>query len=243
MRYKWSRIVHKWLATCLQLPSCCMLCSEPILQGQKLCVACHAGLPWLSASCMHCALPCRGQHNRCVRCQQKPPIYDRLQGLFDYRAPLDRWIMQLKYQAALGYAVLLSDLMLKHLCLPTPKPDCIIPMPLHPKRQRQRGFNQTLEIAKRLGKYFQIPVDAKSCKKNRHTLPQSQISAPLRRYNIQSHFFTISPSLKGQKVLIIEDVVTTGSTLEALSIALKNVGVSRIDVWTCCRTLKKNGKK
>jgi ComF family protein len=166
-----------------------------------------------------------------------------IQALFDYRVPVSQWITRLKFQGDLAFAYLMGDLMAMHLRLPSEKPDCIIPLPLHPARQRQRGFNQTLEMAKRVKKKSQIPIDATSCKKIRHTPAQSAMNVTLRRHNIHPDFFSVSSSLKGKKVLIIEDVVTTGRTLQAFCIALKNAGVVCIDVWTCCRTEKKREKR
>lgn len=215
------------MGTCLQLPSYCVLCNKPTLKNQKLCVPCENGLPWLAIPDFQLSLP------------DFPHATVRIQSLFDYLPPLDRWIMRFKYKGDLFYADVLAELMVQYLSLPFDRPDCLISIPLHPTRQRERGFNQTLEIAKSVQKKILIPIDVKSCKKNRHTPSQSHFSAIHRRHNIDADVFTLSPDLDGKKVLIIEDVVTTGSTLQAFSSALKNAGVAAIDVWTCCRTEKK----
>jgi predicted amidophosphoribosyltransferase len=116
--------------------------------------------------------------------------------------------------------------------------DCIIPMPLSPSRQRQRGFNQTLELAKYIAHYHQRHLDRRSCTKIKETAPQSQLSLEQRSKNITAKAFHIAPSFSAQHVLVIEDVVTTGHTINALTTALKCAGVATVEIWSVCRTLK-----
>lgn len=221
---------------CTLWPTYCLSCDELIRSQRLLCVPCLEELPWIGPACRHCALPMNAS-DICPDCEQKPPVYDALCALFDYAPPVAKWITRFKYQGQLSFGHLFSDLMVEHLTLPC-RPDVILPVPLFPARQRQRGFNQTLEMAKHIKKKIRVPVDAVNCKKIRHTTPQAQVNALRRSRNIRPQAFAVSPTLKGKKVLIIEDVVTTGRTIEALSLALKQAGVLHITVWSCCRTVK-----
>jgi ComF family protein len=113
-------------------------------------------------------------------------------------------------------------------------PDCIIPVPLHPLRLKQRGFNQALEIARPIAKKLKIPIDTTHCLRIVATLPQAAISATARKHNIKNAFI-VNPLLKAKHVAIVDDVLTTGSTVTELAQRLKKSGVQKIDIWCCAR--------
>lgn len=113
-------------------------------------------------------------------------------------------------------------------------PECIIPVPLHRRRLRQRGFNQALEIAKPLAKKLQLPVDFKTCIRTKHTRPQSELSAKKRQQNIKNAF-TLKKPITAKHVAIVDDVMTTGNTVTELSALLRNNGVTTIEIWCCAR--------
>src|SRR5205823_2806463 len=115
--------------------------------------------------------------------------------------------------------------------------ECIVPVPLHPKRQCERGFNQALELAVVIAKKQQLKLDRWSCTRDRYTLPQATLSAEGRATNMNAKVFAIKPTFKAKHVLVIDDVVTTGATVEAFTVALKQKGVETVEVWSCCRTL------
>lgn len=124
--------------------------------------------------------------------------------------------------------------MAQHIIKTAELPDCIVPIPLHINRYRQRGFNQSIEIARHLSKQLTIPVDFNSCIRNRDTAHQTSLPAKQRRKNMLSAF-SIEKKLDFQHAAIIDDVMTTGATTSALAFALKQQGVSRVDVWVCAR--------
>jgi ComF family protein len=116
-----------------------------------------------------------------------------------------------------------------------PLPSLIIPVPLHPKRLRERGFNQALEIAKPISKKLKIPIDKKSCYRIRHTAAQSGLSQSDRLKNLANAFEMKKP-LIAKHIALIDDVMTTGQTLMELANLLYKNGVEKIDIWCCAKT-------
>lgn len=115
-------------------------------------------------------------------------------------------------------------------------PDRIIPVPLHAKRLKERGFNQALEIARPVAKHLRLPLDARGCKRTKYTDAQAQLDFANRSYNIKEAF-SIESDYSNQHIAIIDDVTTTGQTLRELSQALKKAGAKQIDLWCCAKTL------
>ena len=143
-------------------------------------------------------------------------------------------IAQLKFAHQYKNARLLGGLLAQHIGGSAELPDCIVPMPLHPNRYRERGFNQSIELARHLSKQLAIPLDLHSCVRNRDTAHQTSLPAKQRRKNMRKAF-SIKKSLPFQHVAIVDDVLTTGASASALAQALKQNGVSRVDVWVCAR--------
>jgi ComF family protein len=114
-------------------------------------------------------------------------------------------------------------------------PDVIMPVPLHPSRLRERGFNQALELAKPIGREFDIPIDTKSCKRIKATATQSTLDKKIRIKNMRGAFEIVQP-LDCKHLVLIDDVVTTGTTVNELAKILKANGVQRVDVWALART-------
>jgi ComF family protein len=208
---------------------------QPTYRDISLCQPCEQYLPWLKSNCSRCALPLVGKGLLCKHCLQIPPLYDRLQALFDYAWPLREFITQFKFGAHHHFAKLLGKLMANYLELTAPV-ECIIPVPLHKHRQIQRGFNQTLELATIIAKEKNLILEKRSCAKIIETRAQSSLRASSRTRNITPRVFAISPHFKAKRVLVIEDIVTTGATINAFAKALKQHGVEHIEVWACCRT-------
>lgn len=223
------------------LPTTCILCQEVSSRSYALCSSCEAQLPWLYNVCPQCALPfsayADSKHVVCGRCLRYPPPYDLTIALWHYQQPITRLIAGLKFNKQLKCAELMGKLLAKELikgsdyCLP----DCIIPVPLHPSRLRERGFNQALEIARPVAKQLQIPIDITSCQRVKATLAQSSIPARLRRKNTLNAF-QVTADLSARHVAIIDDVVTTGYTIKELAKQLKRAGVAKIDIWCLART-------
>lgn len=233
---KWLKIVQCLAKPCLQLPSYCLLCCRQSGRAFALCASCEGNLPWLRSICLRCALPLKDPINGC-QCALKLPPYDALQAVFDYAWPINRFIAKWKYGGQLHFTTLLAHFMVEQLT-PAFAVDCIIPMPLHPQKLRERGFNQCIELASMIAKHHAIPLDKWSCTRLSHTQTQSQLSAQQRIRNLHSASFAINKAFKAKHVLIVEDIVTTGATIVALTLALKHHGVETVEIWCCCRTLK-----
>ncbi len=218
------------------LPHTCILCHRKSDQRMDLCSACESELPFIAHACPYCGLPIPANALACGQCIKQPPLYDHTFTLFTYQSPITKLIYDLKFNRKLVNAKVLGDLMAKQLKI-TKKPDCLIPIPLHNKRLRARGFNQALEIARPIAKKFKIPINFTSCKRIKHTDAQAMISKKKRKKNIKNAF-AIDANFQAHHVVIIDDVVTTGQTVLEFARVLRKNGIQKIDVWCCARTNK-----
>ena len=178
----------------------------------------------------------------CGNCLKTPPAFDTCWSPFIYTQPLEWVIQQFKFNANLMYAPLLSDLMIQQIpafLYQQQRPDAVIPMPLHYKRLKHRGFNQSLLLAKPVAKVLGVPVDSVSCQRKHNTDHQTGKNARQRQLNIKGAF-QFNNHNNYQYLVIFDDVVTTGSSVLELSKTLKLSGVSRVDVWSLARAEKLN---
>lgn len=217
------------------LPPRCLLCHADSETGLDLCIGCRDDLPFQRHTCPRCALPMQTDQ-LCGQCQKTPPAYAQCIIPFHYAPPLDYMIQQLKYSKKLTYARLLGELMAQYFKQPRiTRPDLIMPVPLHPKRTRERGFNQALELARPIAKSLNIPIDSHSLHRIRHTPKQAGLTAKQRHENLKNAFH-LSKKIKAPHVVLFDDVMTTGMTVELLATELIKNGVARVDVWACART-------
>lgn len=214
-------------------PNICICCAQRSDHSYDLCSDCEQSLPWLDLTCQQCGVALKSNELICGQCLQQPPYFDRTLALFHYQAPISHWITQLKFKRQLIYARLLGQLMAKALKLPLP--DLLIPVPLHPKRLKQRGFNQALEIAKSLSKQTQIPIARFNCRRRKHTQAQTELNWQQRQTNLKNAF-SIKKPLTANAVAIVDDVMTTGATVNALAKQLKQQGVEHVQVLVPART-------
>jgi len=177
----------------------------------------------------------------CGHCIKSFPIYEKIYALFGYEEPVDRFISNLKFHDQMLYAKMFGILFTKKITHEWYKrkalPQYIIPVPLHNKRLRERGYNQSLEIARFISKKLDIPIDIKNCKRIRATKAQALTAAKQRYKNVRGAF-RVSDDFKAKHVVIIDDIVTTGNTVTDLCRALKIAGVKQIDVWCVARPNK-----
>lgn len=232
-------------------PPHCQLCGNThgLQYKGQLCAACASDIHINDHACRICAipLPCaaiteKNLSDICMQCIKSPPVYDSSWSPFVYAQPLEWMIQQLKFNAKLNYATLLSSLISANLprnINQELKPDAIIPMPLHNRRLKQRGFNQSQLLIKPIAKELQISLDLTSCLRIRDTEHQTGKNARHRQQNIKKAFKFINRK-NYQHVIIFDDVVTTGSSVSELSRELKQAGVSRVDVWSLARAEKIN---
>lgn len=236
---QWIKYVQSWVGATL-LPPVCLLCGAAGVTSARghrdLCPACQQALPWAGAQCVRCALPLSATASEalCGRCQAQPPAFERCLSPFVYRAPLDHLLLGLKFHGRLAPARLLGELMAQWLMarLDAP-PDHIIPVPLHASRLRERGFNQAVELARPIAKRFALPLSLAGVRRVRATPPQSALSRKQRLKNLKGAFEVLQPP--AGRVVIIDDVMTTGSTAHALADCLLRAGAEQVEVWVCAR--------
>lgn len=158
--------------------------------------------------------------------------------LFQYTEPISTLIWRLKFQGNLAIANWFSQCWIEYLkkCAYHTLPEIILPVPLHHTRLQERGFNQALEIAKPIGKYFSIPIDVRTCIRIKNTKAQSLLAGDQRKNNIKNAF-GLSYSVNAKYVAILDDVYTTGSTVSEISHLLKKSGVEKIDIWCCAKVV------
>jgi len=222
------------------LPPVCLLCGDAGSQGvghlRDLCPACQQALPWAVSQCARCALPLSATavEALCGHCQTQPLAFERCLAPFTYRAPLDHLLLGLKFNGRLAPARLLGELMAQWLAsMVDVPPDHILPVPLHASRLRERGFNQAVELARPIARRFDLPLNLDGVRRVRATQPQSELSRKERLKNIKGAF-EVSRPFHGQ-VVIIDDVMTTGSTAHELASVLLAAGAEQVSVWVCAR--------
>lgn len=225
--------IHSWL-----LPSSCLSCGQQGMDNMDLCRECRDELPWLAYPCRICALPlaAAAAHGICGECLQHPPPVQRVISPFTYDSPIKEWLLSLKYQGKLERARLLGELLCRHLQQrhPRPLPQLLLPVPLHPARQRQRGFNQALELARPLARALHIPLQSRLCQRIRPTQPQSGLKIARRHSNVKGAFRLAHPP-RVQHVAIIDDIITTGNTINEIARLLQAQGVTHIEAWSVAR--------
>ncbi|ADJ27928.1 ComF family protein [Nitrosococcus watsonii] len=217
-------------------PPRCALCGAPGTPEHDLCAPCRRDLPALGAACSRCArpLPIAGI---CGACQQQAPPQHYTFSPFRYAPPLDYLLLQLKFHGKLHLAPLLGQLTAEYLEQRVhPLPECIIPVPLHPTRLRERGFNQALELARPVAKQLKIPIHYKAVQRQRNTARQSELPRQERKRNLRGAF-ALNNTLTARHVAIMDDVLTTGHTVAELTKTLRRGGAQMVEVWTCARVL------
>jgi len=227
--------VDEWLrkATRVVFAPRCLLCGEGGVDGRDLCRACTEALPWNRSACLRCALPLHAP-GTCGACLQRPPPLAETHAVFVYGFPLDRLVPRFKFHNDLAAGRLLSELMLEGVS-GLPKPSALVPVPLHDARLRQRGYDQALELAKPLARALQVPLLSEVLIRTRATAPQSELDAAARQRNLRRAFEVRADAALPDHVALVDDVMTTGATLEAAAKRLRRAGVARVDAWVCAR--------
>ena len=219
------RNVHAWAG------EDCLLCGA---EGgpELLCPACIAELPALAESCPRCALPSPAGAV-CGSCLNHPPHFDATLALWRYEFPCDRLVQALKYRARLA----LAGFFARNLATrPIPEVDLIVPMPLHAKRLAERGFNQALEVARGLARHLGRPIEPRGVLRVKNTPPQTELPYEDRAKNVRGAFLC-ELDLSGASVAVLDDVMTTGATLNELARVLKRAGATRVENLVIARTV------
>ncbi len=226
----WTRIVQNLLPG----PRC-HLCQAPTTTVASLCPACKRDLPWLGTACTHCGLPLAGveEGTLCGACLADPPPFDQALMPFSYAPPIDRLIGTLKFRHDLATGALLGQLLADRVT--GQAIDCLFPIPLHPTRLRERGFNQAAELCRIVARVHDIPWDGHSLQRIR-TAPTQHTSSRRKRLRNLRGAFAWQGDMPPARAVLIDDVVTTGATARAAATVLKQAGAERVEIWAVART-------
>jgi len=227
----WNEIIPNYL-----FPAVCLLCGNRGEQSQDLCLRCRQNLIANQYCCQCCGqvFDETEQQLICGRCQHTPPYFDKVYAPYVYQSAIRYLLLQLKFQRRYQISRLLGTLLGEHLKQFSPLPECLIAVPLHRSRYRQRGFNQSLEITKIMAKQLAIPIDYKGCSRPLNTEKQSTLPMKQRVKNVKNAF-AVKKKLNWRHIALVDDVMTTGSTVNELARVLKQAGVIKVDIWVCAR--------
>lgn len=229
-----ARFLNSTPAQALLGPPVCLLCGTGA-ERDGLCTGCRAALPWLPAvRCPTCASPVP-QPATCGQCLARPPRVDRLEAALAYAFPVDGLVQALKYRHHLAIAHCLGRLLADTL-QETQRPDLVMAVPLGPQRLAERGFNQSLEIARVAARQLELPLAPEGCRRVRDTAPQASLAFGERAKNVR-RAFVCDIDLRGKRVALVDDVLTTGASLNECARALKQGGAAQVIGWVAARTL------
>lgn len=215
------------------LPGRCVLCARHTPRRHDLCEACEHDLPRAGNACIRCAAPLVTS-GICGRCARRPLPQDATRAAFRYAWPLDSLVQNFKFNGDHAAGRVLGELFAEHLRFGA-RPDCLLPVPLHAKRLRERGFNQSQLLAAALTNRWRIPLNQELVVRVRETAVQSGMHARARRRNVRGAFALAANDVP-RHIAIVDDVVTTGSTTAEIAALLRHAGAERIEVWTLART-------
>ena len=221
-------------------PSTCLLCGAPGEAGRDLCAGCALDLPYNLSACARCGRPfliALPDGAICGDCERRPPPFAVCSTAFRYEGAVPFLITGAKFRGRLNAARLLGQCLAEHARDSVDDwPETLVPVPLHPHRQRVRGYNQALEIARVVGRELALTVEPRLVVRTLATSPQTGLTARARRRNIRGAF-EATADLSGCHLAIVDDVMTTGGTVSELSQVLLDAGAARVDVWAVARTL------
>ena len=219
----------------LALPQRCLFCAAP-RPREGICDECREALPGRGAArCPVCA-NLSAAREACGECLAQPPRFSRVTAAVSYRFPVDGAIQRLKYGAHLAAVRPLASLLAEQLA-EQPAPDLVLAMPMAPQRLRERGFNHAHELALAVSARLRLTLAPQLCRRVRHAAPQAALPWKERSRNIRGAF-ACEASLDGARVAIVDDVVTTGATLNELAGVLLERGAAQVEGWVVARTEK-----
>ncbi len=218
----------------LLLPLKCLGCGR---EGDLICPSCRQSLPGMQLPlCQRCGAT-SSEGNLCHNCINYPLTIDGIRSAFTFQGTMRQAILQLKYKHLKTVAAPLGQLLAEHLGSHPLKGEVLVPVPLHPKRLRERGYNQASLLAKELGQHVGLPVAEGPLVRVRDTMSQARTASAVERRRNVKDAFICHQGLEGKQVLLIDDVCTTGATLDACATALKTAGASSVWGLTVARDI------
>lgn len=233
-------LVYKWI-NINQVNRCLLCLGSAAGSPDCICPPCLDDLPWLGPACRQCALPLSAEGLLCGKCQQRPPAFSQVIAPLHYRFPIDSLIPAFKHQHRLTWGRLLVRLLQQAIIhhyrdRQLQLPDVVIPLPLHRSRQARRGFNQAMELARPIARALDIPLDYRNLLRRRATTAQQGLDARARQRNLRDAFICRHPArLAGRHLALVDDVMTTGTTVNEASRTLLQAGAASVTVWCVAR--------
>jgi ComF family protein len=222
-------------------PGRCILCSALSQRPLDLCGGCEAELPFNQLACLRCALPMNSNGSTliksaiCGKCIASPPAFTRCIAPLRYEFPINKLINGFKHHGQFSRGTVLAELLLCELTSQKILPKLILPVPLHWRRQFTRGFNQAQWLAQYLGRRLNIATNTRLISRQKHTAAQQGLPRKQRLRNLKGAF-RLNHNIEGKNIALVDDVVTTGSTIEELSQLLRKAGAEKVEIWCLART-------
>lgn len=228
------RVLDSW-----RLLRRCRLCAVVYVGDCNICENCEQQFPKLPALCGVCGELLKPGAEICGPCELEPPSFISTRALWAWAPPVSQLIKRFKFNGDRSIGLDLSRVLLKRLNVEgvgfAVSPDCLVAMPLHRVRLKERGYNQSLILAKAVGRVLELPV-LDAVKRVRQTPAQSGLSRQQRQRNLRNAF-EVTADVSGSNVLIVDDVMTTGSSAEELSATLLQAGARSVQVLVLCKVL------
>ena len=219
-------------------PPACPLCGRLLETEETVCARCRSELRVVGEPrCMRCGRPLQDESGEyCPDCVSMRHWLDRGVGVFPYQSAVRRMVMDLKFRGKTANARLLGRWMAAYVKpeLPLWRPDVLVPVPLHPRKLRKRGYNQARLLAEGVGAALGLPVDARLVRRKNSTEAQMRLGRLARQRNLEQAF-AIGKGRKARgNILLVDDIYTTGSTVDAIARVLKENGAGKVYVLTAC---------
>jgi ComF family protein len=231
----YAKIKNRILALWIDFVNHCLICHNKTAQQTELttiCAGCEALLSYPTHRCSICGIELPHDHSCCGTCQNKPPPFSQVDYACEYQPPVDKWVMSLKFGENLLITRLFAELLLPKLN--SIEDDYLLmPVPLHKSRLRSRGYNQAYEIAKELAKDTKRVLDT-SLIRHKNTAMQAELKLKQRAHNVNKAF-KVTSSVKDKKIILIDDVMTSGNTLRECAKTLIKAGAFDVKVLIFAR--------
>lgn len=219
-------------------PRRCPICDRVVVYGKDICTECEKGLPYIvEPSCKKCGKHISNEQTEyCPDCGRKVHYYKQGKAIFFYQKGMRRSMYRFKYAGRREYAMFYARIAKEKIqqWVIDHEIEVIVPIPMHRSKQRKRGYNQAEEFARCLGDYLELPVDTKLIKRIRNTIPQKELNDIQRKDNLKGAFQLRTNIVKYRKILLVDDIYTTGSTVDAVTRCFLEAGIESVYFLTVC---------
>ena len=221
----------------LLVPGVCLACGCDPGDSDTLCSSCRQRLHAVPNPCSYCGQPNPLEGLICPACRLNPPLWQKMIAPLQYRGITREYLLQIKHAESIHLASCLCEQTLDSFAECWPRPEVLLPVPLHRQRLLERGYNQAREIARIWSAELDLAVDRHALTRVRATPLQAGLTAIQRKHNVH-HAFDYAPKCNYRHVAIVDDIVTTGSTVAEITRLLHQAGVEYVEVWALARAYR-----